>query len=349
MKDDKTAEFYQLKKQIEEMKEDLYETKMTAESAYLSLSSKSCTLGYKFDLTRPRTLNSKFNWLLINYWNNHPARYYMSDKYFFKYYIERKYGKGLTVPLLAVYDSAEEIDFDQLPRKFVLKRTLGGGAREVRLIDKSTDDLEKLRRDAEKWTSGAYPQKARILAEEMLEFEGDNIVDYKFYVANGKAFLCMCGLMKKGSQHRQYIFYDLEWRRIKLQVSQNVKDISKPGNLAEMVSVAEKIGEDFPFVRVDIYGIKNKIVLGELTGVPFNACLSYEKYDYIWGGKLQLPSSEEIEENYEAVYDVFPELKESPVFLKGKNPDYKIVQPADRGNELPLPPNGFLQPQEKGQ
>lgn len=41
--------------------------------------------------------------------------------------------------------------------------------------------------------------------------------------------------------------------------------MEKPSNLDEMIAVAEKLAEDFAYVRVDLYLVKSQIFFGELT------------------------------------------------------------------------------------
>ena len=44
--------------------------------------------------------------------------------------------------------------------------------------------------------------------------------------------------------------------------------IPKPQNLAEMLAVAQKLAAPFPFVRVDLYNLVERIVFSELTFTP---------------------------------------------------------------------------------
>jgi len=48
----------------------------------------------------------------------------------------------------------------------------------------------------------------------------------------------------------------------------NRTPINKPANFNEMISLAETLSSDFPFVRVDLYQLNNNIIFGELTFTP---------------------------------------------------------------------------------
>lgn len=52
----------------------------------------------------------------------------MVDKYLVRKYIADKIGEEYLIPLLGVYNGAEEIDVDQLPEEFVIKCTHDSGS-----------------------------------------------------------------------------------------------------------------------------------------------------------------------------------------------------------------------------
>ena len=58
------------------------------------------------------------------------------------------------------------------------------------------------------------------------------------------------------------------------------KKILKPKYYSEMISLAEKIGKDFPFVRVDFYEINDKIYFGELTFFPGSGFEKFRPYEW---------------------------------------------------------------------
>ena len=77
------------------------------------------------DLNNPKKLNEKLQWYKLYYCPNNPTVIKCSDKYQVREYIEDKgYSKYLT-NLIGVWDNANDIDWDALPDKFVLKCTHG--------------------------------------------------------------------------------------------------------------------------------------------------------------------------------------------------------------------------------
>ena len=123
-----------LKLLVLKIKEKIYNTDSAKEYMYNIFSSadesdypRLLKLWYKvltgedLNLENPQTFNDKIQWLKIN--DNSEIRAICSDKLRVREYIEKLYLDNLyLVPLLGVWDKAEEINFDRLPQSFVLKQ-----------------------------------------------------------------------------------------------------------------------------------------------------------------------------------------------------------------------------------
>ena len=92
------------------------------------------------DLKTPNTFNEKLQWLKLH--DRNPEYTKMVDKYEVRKYIAEKIGEEYLIPLLGVWDSFDEIDFDKLPDQFVLKCTHNSGGLII-CKDKSKLDIEK--------------------------------------------------------------------------------------------------------------------------------------------------------------------------------------------------------------
>lgn len=71
------------------------------------------------DLKNLQTFNEKIQWLKLYYRRN--KFIILVDKYRVQEYISKVVGEEYLVPLLGVWDNVEDIDFNTLPEKFVLK------------------------------------------------------------------------------------------------------------------------------------------------------------------------------------------------------------------------------------
>ena len=151
-------------------------------------------MGKELDLNNPKTFNEKLQWLKIH--NRNPLYTTMVDKYAVKKYIADKIGEKYLIPTLGVWDNVEEIDFDKLPKQFVLKCTHDSGGIVI-CKDKSVLDYDKAKKKLKKsleshfflkWREWPYKDvKPRIIAEKFMEDDNANeLVDYKVLCFNGE-------------------------------------------------------------------------------------------------------------------------------------------------------------------
>lgn len=255
--------------------------------------------GKELNLDNPKTLEDKVNWLMVNLHGKTEGN--LTDKYLVKDYIKNKNIKNLHIAkTYKKYDDVEDINLDELPEKFVLKCNNGSGKVFI-CTNKKDFDLENAKKQLainmeENFAYFNFEYhyqyiKPCIIAEEYLD-DGKNETpnDYKFYVMNGKVenILVCTNRYKKLT----YDNYDLDWNYndYSLKKWKSKSANKKPKNLKQMIKVAEKLGEDFVFVRVDLYNIKNKIYFGELTFTPFRGVFDIynEKANIELGEKLDL-------------------------------------------------------------
>ncbi len=83
------------------------------------------TTGHDCDLDDPQTLGEKIQWLKL--YDSTPEKGGLADKYLVRRWVADRVGERCLVPLLGVWDRAEDVDFDALPARFALKATHGSG------------------------------------------------------------------------------------------------------------------------------------------------------------------------------------------------------------------------------
>jgi hypothetical protein len=256
----------------------------------------------KLNLENPVEFNEKIQWYKVYY---HPKILnQLVDKYAVREYVEEKIGVQYLNEMYGVYDKPSEVDFDKLPNKFVMKAT---HASSYNLIceDKLKLDILKIRKLFKKWLRAnqyyrtgqewAYKDvKPRLIAEKLLNEDGrGSLTDYKFYCFNGKAHFVEVHLDR--SQNHKRAFYDLNFDKLPFRYVSLEKAISesiqKPTTFEEMIVLAEKLANTFPFVRVDFYSINNKIIFGEMTFYPSDGRKDFipNKYNNEIGDYFVLP------------------------------------------------------------
>lgn len=83
------------------------------------------TFKKKLNLKNPLTFNEKLNWLKL--FDHNPQYTMMVDKYLVKESVSNLIGPEHVIPTLGVWKTADEIDFNALPDRFVLKTNHNSG------------------------------------------------------------------------------------------------------------------------------------------------------------------------------------------------------------------------------
>lgn len=265
------------------------------------------SLGYNINFNNPKTFNEKLQWLKLN---DRKTQYsVMVDKYLAKLYVSNIIGKQYIIPTLGVWDNFRDIDFELLPKSFVLKCTNDSGGvvvcKDKNKINKKDmniffrDRLSKNYFYNGRGREWVYKDiKPRIIAEEYIgnseSNSDDTIVDYKFMCFNGIVKCTFVCTERKSKDGLKVTFYDNEWNKMPFQrhYPSSSTDILKPNNFELMKMLAEKLSKDIPFLRVDFYEIDNKVYFGETTFYPGNGFEEFNplEWDYILGEWLQLPN-----------------------------------------------------------
>lgn len=258
--------------------------------------------GKHLDYKHPQNINEKLMWL-TRYWQ-HPLVVQCADKYRVREYVKICELEHLLVPLIGVWNSAEEIDFDKLPNQFVLKCNHGCGFNII-CKNKRTLDFDKTRNQLNEWLKIDYGKgedfelhyskiKPLIICEEYLPAIGKSVVDYKVQCINGDpfCFLICTDRDTSGATHSVNLSsYTLEWERVNYLKNESNVNVDKPACIKEMLEAAKKLAHPFPYVRVDFYWVENKLYLGELTFTPYGNIMEYYKDEVLdaMGERMKLP------------------------------------------------------------
>lgn len=260
-------------------------------------------IGEKLVLENPQSFTAKLQWEKLYY--RDPAWSNYIDKYEVKQEVARRIGSEHVIPTYGVWERAEDIDFDRLPERFVLKCT--HDCKSVILCrDKKSLNREETRNKLRKalarnfylpmreWAYKAV--KPRIIAEEYMEdaAQPDGLYDYKFFCFNGvvKALYVATGRVRG---RVCFDFFDRDFQHLPVynefhpHASQH---IPKPANFEEMVGLAQKLSQGFPHVRIDLYSLGgNKILFGEYTFYHASGLAEFipREWDYTLGSWFTLP------------------------------------------------------------
>ena len=261
-------------------------------------------MGYCLNLTSPKTFSEKLQWLKL--YNRRSEYTTMVDKAAVKDYVARIIGPEFIIPTIGIWNRPEEIDWDNLPNKFVLKTTHGGGNTGVVICrNKSTfnrqEAIKKLKSSLKsdiykRW--GEWPYKnvpKRVIAEEYIGLDSDttDLCDYKFFCFNGTPKFCQ---VISGRGIKMCIdFFDRAWNHQPFHEPKNFPfadvEPQKPQNIESMWKAAEILSKDMAFVRIDFYDVNNRIYFGEITFYPTSGMGGFEpeNYDKVIGDMIKIP------------------------------------------------------------
>lgn len=260
--------------------------------------------GRYLDINNPQTLDDKIAYMEFRTDTTEWSR--LADKVRVREYVEEcGFGENLT-RLYGVWEKGADVDFDSLPKAFVIK-TNNGSATNILVKDKSKADIEAIRKQLDKWLAIDYGyqtaqphyshMKPLILAEEFLVDEetqkaGKVLNDYKFYCVNGKPMYVQVMCDRVPNTHEMKLqLYDMDWKarpEYLSKVHEIVKEeIPAPISFMLMKGMAAKLSSSFPFVRVDFYEINGKPIFGEMTFTPGFDTITME-FRQMLGKKIKL-------------------------------------------------------------
>ncbi len=257
-------------------------------------------LKYPLNLQHPQTFNEKIQWLKLYEWPNNPLVIQCSDKYAVRQYLKEKKQEQYLNRLLGVWDNAQDINFDKLPNRFVLKCTHGCGYNII-CRDKSQLNIAEARQKLARWLKedfgkfNAEPHYSkinlRIICEEFLDGGEKDLTDYKFFCFHGEPKYCQ--VITNRSTDKHITFFDADgklapFHRTGYQLS---SPASLPHFFKKMQELSATLAAPFPFVRVDWFEVNGKIYFGELTFTPCGGLMGITplSYDKKLGTLLELP------------------------------------------------------------
>lgn len=252
------------------------------------------------DFKNPKTYQEKMMWSLL--YDKHPEYTNMVDKDAAKKHVATIIGEEYIIPTYGVWESFDEIDFNHLPEKFVLKCTHDSG-RIFICTDKSKFNFKYAKKRLTQALKHTFWKEAReyqyrdvphrIIAEKyMVDESGYELKDYKIFCFDGKP-KCLFVATDRTTGDTKFDFYDTEWNNMHIRNGHpnNTHDIPKPKNFEKMLEIASKLSQGIPHVRVDLYNCNGEIYFGELTFFHFGCAVPFEprEWDYKFGEWFKLP------------------------------------------------------------
>lgn len=259
------------------------------------------TFKKKLDLQNPKTYNEKLQWIKL--YDRNPLYIDLVDKHAVKKIIAKMIGEEYIIPTLGVWDRAEDIDFDALPEKFVLKCNHDSGGIVI-CKDKNTLDrdaaVKKLSTCLKHngfWYGREWPYKnvkPCIIAERYMEDSvTHDLRDYKFFTFSGEVKAMFVASDRFDQEETKFDFFDQDFNHLDfLQGHPNASaPIDKPKSFEQMKKLAEIISANLYQARIDFYEVDGQIYFGEITFFHYSGFTPFEptEWDSIFGEWIKLP------------------------------------------------------------
>jgi hypothetical protein len=255
-------------------------------------------IGRRLDLKNPTALSEKIQWLKLNYRPGILTQ--CSDKYEVRKFVKEKIGPEVLKELYGVYESVKDIKIGELPDAFVLKVNHGSG-QNIFCKKKSELDwnhsrrlLKKYLRDNHYFDNREWGYKnvvPRIICEEHLSKNSETLHEYGFYCYDGVTRFVEVNEYTPGLKRVNMCDLDFNVLEKQYRDSPLSQPVVKPPQWDWMLEYAAILSKSFPFVRVDLICVHDRIYFGEMTFYPLAGLdkMSPESFDYFLGSYLNLP------------------------------------------------------------
>ena len=239
----------------------------------------------KLNLKKPTLFNEKLMKLKIDNYNNNELVIKCTDKYMVRQYVEECGASEILNEIYGMYENANDIDWDKLPNKFVLKCNHGCGYNII-CMDKTKLDKHATVKQLNKWLKKKfgyetselhYPKiKPVIICEKYIETDSGMFPnDYKIYCFDGVPKVILTCTERE--ENLRLNFLDLNWNELDIGTKEDRADKvpEKPSCLNEMIEYAKVLSKPFKYVRADFYDFNGKPLFGELTFTPARCAAWY--------------------------------------------------------------------------
>jgi len=255
------------------------------------------TFGRLPNVIRPRTFNERIQRKIL--FDRNPRLALFADKLRVREYVRSILGDDQCLTkLYAVVTSAAEIGQLRLPAKFVMKPNHLSGMVKI-VTDSTTVLLRELDGLAAEWLRMNYYDttqewaykniERRVMFEELLEVDGEVAPDFKFYCFRGEPRFVH--VTRDRFTELKVNMYDLNLSLLPVKMGDTDNfhgELKAPPNYNRMLEVARRLSAETDFLRVDLYNINGRIVVGELTNYPSNGRTEFQppewdlKYGSYW-------------------------------------------------------------------
>jgi len=256
-----------------------------SDELYISMVYK-CSMGVKPNLRNPVKYSEKVQWAKLN--DRKEIYHKYVDKYDVRKIVGERIGEEYLIEVYDVLDRVEDIDWDALPDKFVIKCTHGSNANVICTNKKRLNrehEAKKLRKWMKRewfWYGREWSYKGvehRLLIEKFISDTDTTPDDYKVFCCNGKPVLIEVHTDR--FENHSFKLYDTNWNSLDIVKGYNnmEDEREKPDCLTEMISLSEELARDTYISRIDWFYVSGRLYFGEITMYPASGFFKRDNED----------------------------------------------------------------------
>ena len=254
-------------------------------------------MGYMLNLKNPTSFSEHLVWKKI--YDRNPILPILANKFEIRGYIKKILGeekaKEILVPLLYATANPETIPFDKLEGEYIIKSNHNSGPHFIVEKNKAPNKegiIKSLKKQIKydygilkhEWAYRKIKNKMVVVEKLLRDEEGNLPKDYKLHMIFGKCAFIQVDFDRFIDHSRT--LYDKDWNYIPATLKfKQGREEPRPTNLDKMLALAQKLSESFDYIRIDLYSIRDKVYLGEMTHYPGSGMekITPESYDFEWG------------------------------------------------------------------
>lgn len=247
----------------------------------------------KLNLSRPKTFIDKIQWLKL--YDENPLKKIFIDKVIVREWVEEQIGKEYLIPAHQICDNFDNINFDELPKAFLIKMN-NGEDREYRIKDKQKFLSAKplfifVKQKFSSWAKtpflveSAFDLQYKGISPKIIIEEAKEIQDEKkFYV------YCFNGEPKYSElaqiQPVSACVYEADFTQSECNFTPRipVNFVSPTEEMKKAFEFSKKLSKDFKFVRVDWKILDGKLYFNRMNFAPQAGLIVFE--DDKWNKEL---------------------------------------------------------------
>ena len=271
---------------------------------YISLQYRYIT-GHKLEWKTLKRYSEKLQYLRLYTYPKHQGVIRATSRRGAREFVKEKGYQDILIPSYGIYQKFDDIDFNTLPKQFVIKATHASGFNYI-VLDKSQLDLKRLKKLFTRYLRTDYGAKTvephyskikpELIIEHYIGHEDALPVEYKIHVFNGIARYLYV-VTNRGKDIRYTNLY-IDWTPFDGAQFNHWKTsdekLVRPVHYERMIQIAQDLGRHFPFVRIDFYVVDHQLYFSEFTFTPAKGTLIFEqeKADYEIGSWLDINKAE---------------------------------------------------------